>query len=249
MIEVSGLEKYYAGNHVLKGIDFHIQQSETVAIIGPSGSGKSTLIRCLNLLEKPTAGTIRIGQQQIQATALNKSAIHELRQHTGMVFQSFNLFPHLTALENVTQGLITVRRKSRAQAREEGMHFLTKVGMAQKAQSYPAQLSGGQQQRVAIARTLAMQPKVVLMDEPTSALDPELVHEVLKVIRAIAQETITTVIVTHELRFAQEVADRVMFIDGGKIVEFASPQEIFQRPKQPRTALFLSKFLDVEYSI
>ncbi|MDQ9130224.1 amino acid ABC transporter ATP-binding protein [Serratia fonticola] len=249
MIEVSGLEKYYAGNHVLKGIDFHIQQSETVAIIGPSGSGKSTLIRCLNLLEKPSAGTIRIAHQQVHAEALSKRAIHDLRQYTGMVFQSFNLFPHLTALENVTQGLITVQRKPRARAQEEGMHFLTKVGMAAKAQSYPAQLSGGQQQRVAIARTLAMQPKVVLMDEPTSALDPELVHEVLQVIRAIAQEAITTIIVTHELRFAQEVADRVMFIDGGKIVEFAPPAEIFQRPKQPRTALFLGKFLEAEYAI
>ncbi|AHG21029.1 hypothetical protein Z042_16535 [Chania multitudinisentens RB-25] len=249
MIEVSRLEKRYAGNHVLKGIDFHVRQSETVAIIGPSGSGKSTLIRCLNLLEQPSAGSIRIEHQQVHAGAISKKTIHALRQHTGMVFQAFNLFPHLTTLENVTQGLITVQRKSRTQAQEEGMHFLTKVGMAAKAQSYPAQLSGGQQQRVAIARTLAMQPKVLLMDEPTSALDPELVQEVLQVIRAIAQEAITTVIVTHELRFAQEVADRVMFIDGGKIIEFAPPAEIFQRPKQPRTALFLSKYLEAEYAI
>ncbi|WP_127957408.1 amino acid ABC transporter ATP-binding protein [Serratia microhaemolytica] len=249
MIEVNGLEKSYAGNPVLKGIDFHIQQAETVAIIGPSGSGKSTLIRCLNLLEKPCAGSIRIADQQISAGAISKTATYRLRQYTGMVFQSFNLFPHLTVLQNVTQGLITVQRKPRDQAQKEAMHFLTKVGMAAKAQSYPAQLSGGQQQRVAIARTLAMQPKVVLMDEPTSALDPELVHEVLQVIRAIAEEAITTVLVTHELRFAQEVADRVMFIDGGKIVEFAPPSELFQRPKEQRTATFISKFLEAEYVI
>ncbi|WP_434778164.1 amino acid ABC transporter ATP-binding protein [Neisseria sp. Ec49-e6-T10] len=242
MIEVNHLHKYFGDQHILKDISFDVKAGETIAVIGPSGSGKSTLIRCLNLLEKPTQGTIKIGDMFIEAPHFPKKTVYELRKHVGMVFQSFNLFPHLTALKNVAQGLMTVQKKDKATAFEESMHYLSKVGLAEKADHYPSQLSGGQQQRVAIARSLAMQPQVILMDEPTSALDPELVQEVLAVIKEVTKEQVTSMIVTHELNFAKDVSSRVMFMDQGRIIECATPNELFFSPKQERTMMFLEKF-------
>lgn len=243
MIEVTKLNKYFAGHHVLKDISFAIPEGNTVSIIGPSGSGKSTLIRCLNLLEKPQQGILRIGDIELIAPDFPKAEVNRLRTEVGMVFQSFNLFPHLKAIENVAQGLITVRKKKKKQALEEAEFYLTKVGLGDKILHYPSQLSGGQQQRVAIARSLAMQPKVILMDEPTSALDPELVQEVLHVIREIAKEKMTCVIVTHELSFAREISSEIIFIDKGIIIEQGKPDGLFNNPENPRTAEFLYQFV------
>lgn len=246
MITVRNLSKSFKGQSVLKGIDLDIAAGEVVAIIGPSGSGKTTLLRCLNLLETPDGGSIRVGEIEIEAgrpISQQQGLIRKLRQQVGFVFQNFNLFPHRSALENVIEGPLVVKKQPRDKAIELGRQLLAKVGLAGKEDAYPKRLSGGQQQRVAIARALAMEPDVILFDEPTSALDPELVGEVLATIRALAEENRTLVIVTHEMSFARDVANRAIFIDGGVIVEQGDARELFSAPKQARTQQFLSKFL------
>jgi len=240
MIVVNNLHKYFDKLEVLRGIDCHVAEQEVVVVIGPSGSGKSTFLRCLNLLEEPTSGEIFIEGISITAKETN---INILRQEMGMVFQRFNLFPHKTALENITLAPVQVRRMSRSEANEIGHSLLAKVGLRDKADVYPDQLSGGQLQRVAIARALAMKPKVMLFDEPTSALDPEMVGEVLAVMKDLAREGMTMVVVTHEMGFAREVGDRVLFMDEGKIVEEGTPEQIFGNPRNERTRAFLSKIL------
>lgn len=239
MIAIDLLEKAYGSRKVLDGIQLNIEAKEVVVIIGPSGSGKSTLLRCMNFLEMPTCGSIVIGNQELSP----KVDLNKIRQDVGMVFQHFNLFPHMTALENITLAPMRVKKIKRADAQEQALCLLEKVGLKEKAGSYPAQLSGGQQQRVAIARALAMKPKVLLFDEPTSALDPEMVQEVLTVMKDLANEGMTMVVVTHEMGFAREVGSRILFIDGGKIVEEGKPNVIFAHPEQERTKLFLSKVL------
>ncbi|MDO9618730.1 MAG: L-cystine ABC transporter ATP-binding protein TcyN [Pseudomonas sp.] len=246
MISVRNLSKSFKGQEVLKGINLDIQPGEVVAIIGPSGSGKTTLLRCLNLLEEPTGGTIRVGNIEIDAArplSQQQTLVRKLRQHVGFVFQSFNLFPHRTALENVIEGPLVVKKQARASATSRGRALLAKVGLAGKEDAYPKRLSGGQQQRVAIARALAMEPDVILFDEPTSALDPELVGEVLATIRGLAEEKRTLVIVTHEMSFARDVANRAIFIDKGVIVEQGDAKQLFSSPRELRTQQFLSKFL------
>jgi len=240
VIEVINLTKNFGRLEVLRQINMRVAEGEVVCIIGPSGSGKSTLLRCLNFLEVPTSGKVIIDGSSLTDQNTNINAV---RQKVGMVFQLFNLFPHKTALENVTMGPIKVKKLPRSQAEELGRTLLAKVGLTDKADVYPHQLSGGQQQRVAIARALAMQPKVMLFDEPTSALDPEMVGEVLAVMKDLAREGMTMVVVTHEMGFAREVADRVIFIDEGRIIEENRPQEIFTRPREERTRAFLSKIL------
>jgi len=244
IIQVTNLKKSFGQNEVLQGIDLTINKSEVVVIMGPSGSGKSTLLRCLNFLEEPSAGTIQIADYQVLAGGKidrkRKKVIRELRKRTGFVFQSFNLFPHKTAIENVMEGPIAIHGTSKEEARKLAKSQLIKVGLGDRCDHYPAQLSGGQQQRVAIARSLALNPLVMLYDEPTSALDPELVQEVLLVIKALAQEGMTMIIVTHEMNFAKEVADRVVFMDNGLIVEQGTSDEIFGSPKEERTRKFLS---------
>ncbi|HHT01480.1 MAG TPA: amino acid ABC transporter ATP-binding protein [Firmicutes bacterium] len=240
MIHVRGLEKHFGDLKVLQGIDLHIRQKEVVVIIGPSGSGKSTFLRCLNMLEEPTAGEITIDGQILTDRATN---INHVREKVGMVFQLFNLFPHLTALQNITLAPRTVKRLREKEATDLGQQLLAKVGLADKAHSYPSQLSGGQQQRVAIARALAMQPRVMLFDEPTSALDPEMIGEVLAVMKDLAYEGMTMVVVTHEMGFAREVGDRLLMMDEGRIMEEGSPSEMFANPKHPRTQAFLSRIL------
>ena len=245
MIEVRALTKVFNGQTVLKGIDLDVAAGEVVAIIGPSGSGKTTLLRMLNLLEEPSGGSIRVGDIVIDASkplTKQKELIRTLRQRVGFVFQNFNLFPHRTALENIIEGPVVVKKESRASAIERARALLAKVGLAGKEDSYPRRLSGGQQQRVAIARALAMQPDVILFDEPTSALDPELVGEVLATIRGLAEEKRTMLIVTHEMSFARDVANRVIFIDKGVIVEQGDAKALFANPREPRTQQFLSKF-------
>ncbi|THF62545.1 L-cystine ABC transporter ATP-binding protein TcyN [Pseudothauera rhizosphaerae] len=246
MISVRNLKKAFKGSEVLKGIDLDVAPGEVVAIIGPSGSGKTTLLRCLNLLEEPSGGKIRVGAIEIDADRPLKGQsglIRKLRQHVGFVFQSFNLFPHRTVLENVIEGPVQVKKEARAQAVERARALLAKVGLAGREDAWPRRLSGGQQQRVAIARALAMQPDVILFDEPTSALDPELVGEVLATIRDLAEEKRTMVIVTHEMSFARDVADRAIFIDHGVIVEQGEARALFSAPREERTRQFLSKFL------
>ena len=225
---------------MLQGITETIQDQEVVCVIGPSGSGKSTFLRCLNLLETPTSGTIIINGLEITDP---KNDVNKIRENLGMVFQRFNLFPHMNVLDNITLAPVKVKGMAKEQAEKTAMELLKKVGLVDKAHVYPDNLSGGQQQRVAIARALAMQPAIMLFDEPTSALDPEMVGEVLNVIRDLAQEGMTMVIVTHEMGFAREVADRVLFIDGGKVLEQGTPQELFQNPQQERTKNFLAKVL------
>jgi cystine transport system ATP-binding protein len=247
MIVVEKLTKQFKGQEVLKGIDLEVKEGEVVAIIGPSGSGKTTFLRCLNFLEEPTSGRIKVGDIEIDTRRpLNQqqSLVRNLRQHVGFVFQNFNLFPHRTALENVIEGPIVVKKMPREQATALGMKLLAKVGLAGKEDAYPRRLSGGQQQRVAIARALAMEPEVILFDEPTSALDPELVGEVLATIRGLAEEKRTMVIVTHEMGFARDVANRVVFFDKGVIVEQGEAKALFANPKEERTQQFLSKFLN-----
>ncbi|SER76179.1 cystine transport system ATP-binding protein [Pseudomonas sp. NFACC02] len=244
MITVEKLTKEFRGNQVLKGIDLNVEAGEVVAIIGPSGSGKTTLLRCLNFLEEPTSGTIVVGDIKVDGSkpiSQQQGLIRQLRQHVGFVFQNFNLFPHRTALENVIEGPIVVKKMPREQAVELGRALLAKVGLAGKEDAYPRRLSGGQQQRVAIARALAMEPEVILFDEPTSALDPELVGEVLNAIRALAEENRTMVIVTHEMSFARDVANRVVFIDKGVIVEQGEAKALFANPKEERTRQFLER--------
>ncbi|MDG9670425.1 L-cystine ABC transporter ATP-binding protein YecC [Hahella sp. CR1] len=246
MITLRNLTKQFKGQAVLKGIDLEIQPGEVVAIIGPSGSGKTTLLRCMNLLEEPSGGHIRVGDFDIDADrplGPQQGLIRKLRQHVGFVFQNFNLFPHRTALENVMEGPVVVKKEPREQADAKGRSLLARVGLTGKEDSYPKRLSGGQQQRVAIARALAMEPDVILFDEPTSALDPELVGEVLATIRSLAEEKRTMVIVTHEMSFARDVANRAIFIDGGVIVEQGDAKSLFSNPKEPRTRQFLNKFL------
>ncbi|GKU27180.1 amino acid ABC transporter ATP-binding protein [Clostridium folliculivorans] len=240
MIYVNNLHKYFGKNEVLKGITDHIQKGEVVVVIGPSGSGKSTFLRCLNLLEEPTDGEIIFEGNNITGKNVN---INKIREKMGMVFQQFNLFPHKTVLENITLAPIKVKGLSKAQADEVAFKLLDKVGLRDKATAYPASLSGGQKQRIAIARALAMEPDVMLFDEPTSALDPEMVGEVLSVMKSLASEGMTMVVVTHEMGFAKEVGDRILFMDGGVIVEQGTPTELFDNPKNARTQDFLSKVL------
>lgn len=239
MIKITGLKKSYGSLEVLKGIDLTISEKEVVVIIGPSGSGKSTLLRCMNYLEEPTEGTIVVDGIKLDGEA----NINEVRKEVGMVFQRFNLFPHMTVLENLVLAPMKVRGIDRKTAETTAMELLSKVGLYDKADSYPDQLSGGQQQRVAIARALAMKPKALLFDEPTSALDPEMIKEVLDVMKRLANEGMTMVVVTHEMGFAREVGDRVLFVDGGKILEQGKPDDIFLHAKEERTRSFLSKIL------
>lgn len=240
MIYVKDLHKSFGKNDVLKGIDEHISKGEVVVVIGPSGSGKSTFLRCLNLLETPTSGQITFEDKDITSKATN---IDKMREKMGMVFQQFNLFPHKTVCENICLAPIKVKKLSKDEAKKRAMALLEKVGLVDKVDAYPASLSGGQKQRIAIARALAMQPDVMLFDEPTSALDPEMVGEVLTVMKDLAKEGMTMVVVTHEMGFAREVGDRILFMDGGKIVESGTPEEVFKNPKNPRTIDFLSKVL------
>ena len=240
MIDVKNLHKYFGSLEVLKGIDCHIDKGECVCVIGPSGSGKSTFLRCLNLLETPTKGEIDIDDMHLTEKDFDVDA---MRKRVGMVFQHFNLFPHLTILENVTLAPIRHKMMTEEQAKEKAMELLNRVGVGDKADNYPAQLSGGQKQRVAIARSLALSPEVMLFDEPTSALDPEMVGEVLEVMKQLAQEGMTMVVVTHEMGFAREVANRVFFMDGGGILEEGTPEQIFDHPQEERTKAFLSKVL------
>ena len=239
MIDIENLHKSFGDARILKGIDLHIKEKEVVVIIGPSGSGKSTLLRCINFLEVPTEGSIAVDGIVLDG----ETNINDVRKEVGMVFQRFNLFPHMTVLENIMLAPMKVRKIAKEEAEETAKQLLARVGLADKAESYPAQLSGGQQQRVAIARALAMKPKVMLFDEPTSALDPEMVGEVLDVMKSLAEDGMTMVIVTHEMGFAREVGDRVLFVDGGQILEQGTPDEVFNHPKEKRTQDFLSKVL------
>jgi glutamine transport system ATP-binding protein len=240
IIEVRDIKKSFGGIEVLKGINFHVDQSEVLCLIGPSGSGKSTLLRCLNRLEELDGGTITINNQDLYDKKLNAN---KLREKLGMVFQSFNLFPHLSVIENITLAPITLGKLNKKAAENKAILLLEKVGLKDKAMTFPEKLSGGQKQRVAIARALAMEPEIMLFDEPTSALDPEMVGEVLQVMKDLAKEGMTMVVVTHEMGFAREVGDRVIFMDDGYIIEDGTPDEIFNFPKNERTKDFLSKVL------
>ncbi|RBP63292.1 amino acid ABC transporter ATP-binding protein (PAAT family) [Alkalibaculum bacchi] len=240
MITVKNLHKSFGNLQVLKGIDQEVKQGEVVVVIGPSGSGKSTFLRCINLLEQPTKGQIIIDGDDITDSKVN---INKVREKVGMVFQHFNLFPHLTILENVTLAPIKLKGMSKEQATDLAKNLLKKVGLIDKIDTYPVQLSGGQKQRIAIARALAMEPEVMLFDEPTSALDPEMVKEVLSVMKDLALEGMTMMVVTHEMGFAREVGDRILFMDEGKVVEEASPDQLFNHPKHSRLKEFLSKVL------
>ena len=240
MIKINNLHKSFNKLNVLNGIDEHIKPGEVVVVIGPSGSGKSTFLRCLNLLEKPDKGEIYVDDEQINAPKVD---VNKIRQKMGMVFQHFNLFPHLTVMENITLAPVKLKKMTKEQAVAKGEELLRIVGLAEKADSYPVQLSGGQKQRIAIARSLAMEPEIMLFDEPTSALDPEMVGEVLDVMKNLAKSGMTMVVVTHEMGFAKEVATRVIFMDEGVVLESGTPEEVFDRPQHERTKLFLSKVL------
>lgn len=239
-IHVVGLKKDFDKLQVLKGMDMDVREGEVVCLIGPSGSGKSTFLRCLNRLEDITAGTVIIDGFQISDKKID---INKVRENIGMVFQHFNLFPHLTVMENITMAPVELKKLSKEEAEKKAVKLLEVVGLSEKAHVYPSQLSGGQKQRVAIARALAMEPDIMLFDEPTSALDPEMVGEVLEVMKRLAQDGMTMVVVTHEMGFAREVADRVVFMDEGVIVEEGSPEDVFSHPKNPRTIDFLNKVL------
>ncbi len=239
MIKYENIHKVFNDLEVLKGVNFEIDTGEVVCILGPSGSGKTTLLRCTNYLEPPTKGKVTVGDVTVDAKHHTKKEIRALRQNSTMVFQNYNLFRNKTALENVMAGLTIVQKKSKAEAREIAEHYLNVVGMGERMNYYPSQLSGGQQQRVGIARGLALQPKAILFDEPTAALDPELVGEVLNVMKDVAKSGITMAVVTHEMGFAREVADRVVFMDGGVVVEEGKPADIFDHPQNPRTQQFL----------
>lgn len=239
MIQLQNVHKYFEQLHVLKGVSTEIDAGEVVVIIGPSGSGKSTVLRCMNYLEEPTEGDVIVDGKNLNV----KENINNVRAEVGMVFQRFNLFPHMTVIDNITLAPQKIRGLSKSEAESIARDLLGKVGLSDKAEAYPEQLSGGQQQRVAIARALAMKPKVMLFDEPTSALDPEMVSEVLDVMKDLAKEGMTMVIVTHEMSFAKEVATRVLFVDGGEILEEGTPAEVFDTPKHERTKSFLSKVI------
>lgn len=241
MISIKGLTKRFDQLEVLKGMNVEVEKGQVIVLIGPSGSGKTTFLRCLNALEIPNDGTVSIGGSSVDFNKkVTKQELINLRRKTGMVFQNYNLFPHMTALENVMEGPTVVQKRKKSEMREKAIKLLEKVGLGDKIDYYPFQLSGGQQQRVGIARALAIEPEVMLFDEPTSALDPELVGEVLKVMKDLAEEGMTMVVVTHEMRFAQEAADKVIFMDGGYIVEEGPPQEVFENPQNERTKQFLN---------
>ena len=240
VIQLEKVNKHFGSLHVLRNVDLTVQSGEKLVVIGPSGSGKSTLIRCMNLLEKPSSGRVIVDGVEV---TVPKAPVTKVRQSIGMVFQQFNLYPHKSVLENVTMAPILIKGVRKDEAEETGMQFLRRVGLEHKAKAYPSQLSGGQQQRVAIARALNMRPKIMLFDEPTSALDPEMIQEVLDVMAGLAQEGITMVVVTHEMGFARQVADRVLFMDEGVIVEQGTPEHFFENPSHDRTKLFLSRIL------
>jgi polar amino acid transport system ATP-binding protein len=241
VVNVNDLNKSFGSNHVLRGIDLHVQRGEVVCIIGPSGSGKSTLLRCINMLEQPTSGSVVVLGRELTHIDCD---IDEARTKIGMVFQQFNLFPHMTALENIAVAQRKVLGRSKAEAEMKGLQLLARVGLTEKADAYPGQLSGGQQQRVAIARALAMDPDVMLFDEATSALDPELVGDVLNVMKTLAEDGMTMLVVTHEMGFASNVATRVVFMDGGVIVEQGPPSQVITAPQEDRTKSFLSRVLN-----
>lgn len=241
MIDITGLTKHFGGAPVLNGIDLHIAEGERVVVIGPSGTGKSTLLRCLNFLDVPQAGTIRIGDVTVDAAKARKADILALRRRTAMVFQNYALFANKTAKENIMEALVTVQKRPKDEAEQRALSVLAETGLADKADSFPAALSGGQQQRVGIGRAMALGAELMLFDEPTSALDPEWVGEVLDLMRAVAERKQTMLIVTHEMQFAREIADRVIFMDGGKIVESGPPSEIFSAPKDARLQKFLKR--------
>ncbi|SEB70296.1 amino acid ABC transporter ATP-binding protein [Paenibacillus sp. GP183] len=247
MIEIANLKISFGTHEVIRGIDLTIEKGQVMVIIGPSGSGKTTLLRSINLLETPTEGTLSIGSSRIsfnRDTKPNPAEVLALRRQTGMVFQSYNLFPHMTALQNVMEAQVIVQKRSKEEAHNRSMELLRKVGLEEKANSYPHELSGGQQQRVGIARAMGIDPALLLFDEPTSALDPELVGEVLKVIKQLANEGMTMAIVTHEMKFARNVADQVVFMDNGVIVEQGPPEQVIEQPRHERTRLFLSRLND-----
>jgi len=250
MIVIKELSKSFGHNEVLKGINIKVDKGEIISILGPSGSGKTTLLRCLNYLERPDGGTITLGDISINSGKVNKKEINNLRKKSAMVFQSYNLFQHKTVLQNVMEGLIVVQKRNAKESKEIALEVLQKVGLKNKIDSYPSQLSGGQQQRVGIARALALNPDVILFDEPTSALDPELVGEVLEVIAKIAKEGKTMIIVTHEMNFAREISDRIIFMDNGVVVEEGTPNNIFVEQKEERTRQFLKRMTpELDYSI
>ncbi|MDN7242533.1 amino acid ABC transporter ATP-binding protein [Planococcus sp. N028] len=241
MIKLENIHKYYDSQHVLKGIDFSVNKGEVVSILGPSGSGKSTLLRCINFLEQPTRGIIEISDKRVDAESASKADITALRNSTAMVFQQYNLFKNFTVLQNVMIGLTSVKKIHKVEAKKISMEILERVGLTNRLNHYPSQLSGGQQQRVGIARALALKPEVLLFDEPTSSLDPELVDEVLTTIKRVANEGNTMLVVTHELNFAREISDRVIFMEDGMIIEEGTPEQLFNRPKAERTKQFLRK--------
>lgn len=239
MIKLENLVKNFGDIHVLKNVNLTVKEGEKLVVIGPSGSGKSTLIRCMNYLEEPTSGKVTVDEYNLNV----KKDLVKVRQYTAMVFQQFNLYPHMTVLENLTLAPIKLQNVSKKEAEESGLKYLEIVGLKEKAESYPSQLSGGQQQRVAIARALNMHPKIMLFDEPTSALDPEMIQEVLDVLVGLSKENITMVVVTHEMGFAKQVADRIVFMDGGQIIEEGAPEDFFSNPKSDRTKSFLNKVI------
>ena len=249
MIKVENLKLSFGKNEVLKGINFKIEKGQVISIIGPSGSGKSTFLRSLNFLETASSGTITFGNETFDLSKINKKDINRLRKNTTMVFQNYNLFKNKTALENVIEGLLIVKKMNRNEATKIGLKMLEKVGLKDKAEFYPNQLSGGQQQRVGIARAVAMSPEVILLDEPTSALDPELIGEVLKVIKDMVKENMTMIIVTHEMQFAREVSDYIVFMDGGTIIEEGKPEEIFVNSQNQRLQNFLKRYSESETDI
>ena len=249
MIKVENLKLSFGKNEVLKGINFKIEKGQVISIIGPSGSGKSTFLRSLNFLETASSGTITFGNETFDLSKINKKDINKLRKNTTMVFQNYNLFKNKTALENVIEGLLIVKKMNRNEAIEIGLKMLEKVGLKDKTEFYPNQLSGGQQQRVGIARAAAMSPEVILLDEPTSALDPELIGEVLKVIKDMVKENMTMIIVTHEMQFAREVSDYIVFMDGGTVIEEGKPEEIFVNSQNKRLQNFLKRYSENEADI
>ena len=249
MIKVENLKLSFGKNEVLKGINFKIEKGQVISIIGPSGSGKSTFLRSLNFLETASSGTITFGNETFDLSKINKKDINRLRKNTTMVFQNYNLFKNKTALENVIEGLLIVKKMNKNEAKEIGLKMLEKVGLKDKAEFYPNQLSGGQQQRVGIARAAAMSPEVILLDEPTSALDPELIGEVLKVIKDMVKENMTMIIVTHEMQFAREISDYIVFMDAGTIIEEGVPEEIFRNSGSERLQNFLRRYYDNETNI